>query len=83
MVQSKEVLSLKKQVRRLKAKLAAIKSKAVDDDSLELVRLRRVVSKLRAENNILKKKTDWYSDDLEGQFRRRLHAMRGDIEASM
>ena len=35
MVQSKEVLSLKKQVRRLKAKLAAIKSKAVDDDSLE------------------------------------------------
>ena len=54
MVQTKDVLRLKKQVRRLKVKLAAIKSNAIDDDSLELVRLRRVVSKLRAENNILK-----------------------------
>ena len=26
---------------------------------------------------------DWYSADLEGQFRRRLHAMRGEIEATM
>ena len=58
MVQSKEISSLKKQVRRLKAKLASIKSNAIDDGSLELVRLRRVVSKLRTENNTLKTKIE-------------------------
>ena len=57
MVQSKEILSLKKQVRRLKAKLAAIKSDVTDDDSSELVRLHHLVSSLRAENKALKKKT--------------------------
>ena len=58
MVQSKEVTNLKKKLRRLQTKVASLKSNAIDDGSLELVRLRSVVSKLRTENNALKAKIE-------------------------
>ena len=58
MVQSKEVTNLKKKLRRLQTKVASLKSNAIDDGSLELVRLRRVVSKLRTKNNALKAKIE-------------------------
>ena len=47
MVQTKEVVNLKKQVKRLKARLVAVKSGATS----------RELSNLRAENKALKQKT--------------------------
>ena len=58
MVLSKELANLKKQVKRLKANVAALKSNATDDVPVELIRLRGVVSKLRVERMRLKEKTE-------------------------
>ena len=50
--------NLKKQVKRLKANVAALKSNVADDVPVELIRLRGVVSKLRVERKRLKEKTE-------------------------